>query len=1338
MRWFKEKQTNYRSSLIPYKLYAVNERIYDEIVKKEDGNYYLIRRCGIKPATLHHGEVEFVTDGKRIIYPLPVTDIEEIKLDWIPPKLLGEFTRLGLTSKTEPIMEAMAKVDRRYIDDRKIVKDKQFEIDLETLNTNVPMFIKQIYGTANGIGTLKSDGKHYIGVQIYDNLLPKRQIEICIGDNQLRENDYIKWNDSSNKYQLFSNGDIVDIDINKIEIILEETENRIATIEDYNIDLYIPTRILRPLTPPTDVSVYNKGLKKGVKWEHVPGAEQYEVYLNDVLLETTEYNGYVSDEEFEGFMKVRALNELSQSEFTEPFYIKSIPNEPFQAHLENYIEAGEHVFQISFADYSELEDNFRIKYSVDGKPEELVELEASPGVGTIRSHIIRVPVVEKSFRVCVTAINEIGETEVVEPITRYIIDRPRWMYNKQSQQVLIDWVHQIEGIVRYKVIMEKDNGEKFDDYVPVDVAVGANMRYTADLGPDEKIKVSIVPVDSSGNSHIHTKPVEMSMNLDKNLIAPTVIHNKISDVEHEFIWDDIYTVEREFEIVYSISNGPIIRDIVKSDTQHTVGRKYRYKFDFAEHGFMTIKIRMNWDLGSSEYSEPITIYHVPASGLPPEYIHRQRVGDNVNITWQGQEYVKNYELLIRKGIEEDKIVVLPNNTYTYPLTIKESYSPSPLQPHELNTWKLVRYPDTNAAGNYPSKDWVHGLEPIDERIVQDTNIKINTNHGDRYVGIYTTNIYVEEEILIKTNIRADDRATVILNNKEIVSGVTSATWLPCNFNFRPGWNKIEVILLDITGSDFFIFENDFHLSEHEAVKKMTHEDRFLKASNDRMEFRVRTNFLNGVTSEYSKPIIFTPDASAFTTLGVNITKTVYEKPVHTTNITPKVVKNYDVVTKSSTLAKTEYTLDTRIISRYTSIEGRLAAEIKGVGTKMETPIFSNITLKNSKQFVGVYNQIIKKQDEAFVPIGTYIRTMINQPYPVHTEINKVTIVCIGDSITSGHPGWWAETGTGDIRSQYEYWLDIRLKGQFTIINKGYGSDTTDDILARFDKDVLGYHAQYCIIQGGTNDLYWAMAEASGDKSYLDAKVEQMKNNIIQMVKRCWENGITPIVGTLIPRTGATGIYKDALYEYNEWIINYCTGHDNIFYIDFFNAGKDKIPPTPLEDPANPGALNPKYDGDAIYDEYGNLIKQGRGIHPNWEGYRIMAESIPLNIFKTGETGLKLYLDAACTIEEKFNNDDKVNPFYRIDIDGIRRGVPKKLIRYVKNVGNNQNLFVAYSYDNYNIDVKFLDANGRRMDYANGLLPASAVARIEMVFDVYDKDSKASVNLYLASREFKVG
>ena len=34
------------------------------------------------------------------------------------------------------------------------------------------------------------------------------------------------------------------------------------------------------------------------------------------------------------------------------------------------------------------------------------------------------------------------------------------------------------------------------------------------------------------------------------------------------------------------------------------------------------------------------------------------------------------------------------------------------------------------------------------------------------------------------------------------------------------------------------------------------------------------------------------------------------------------------------------------------------------------------------------------------------------------------------------------------------------------------SDTTDRMLARFDRDVLANSPQYCIIQGGTNDLYW--------------------------------------------------------------------------------------------------------------------------------------------------------------------------------------------------------------------------------------------------------------------------
>ena len=90
-------------------------------------------------------------------------------------------------------------------------------------------------------------------------------------------------------------------------------------------------------------------------------------------------------------------------------------------------------------------------------------------------------------------------------------------------------------------------------------------------------------------------------------------------------------------------------------------------------------------------------------------------------------------------------------------------------------------------------------------------------------------------------------------------------------------------------------------------------------------------------------------------------------------------------------------------------------------------------------------------------------------YPINLEISKVRIVCLGDSLTSGHPFYWAETGTGMIEASYPYQLSRRLKNQFEVINSGYGSDTTDRCLARFDRDVLRYQPQYCIFQCGTND-----------------------------------------------------------------------------------------------------------------------------------------------------------------------------------------------------------------------------------------------------------------------------
>ena len=303
----------------------------------------------------------------------------------------------------------------------------------------------------------------------------------------------------------------------------------------------------------------------------------------------------------------------------------------------------------------------------------------------------------------------------------------------------------------------------------------------------------------------------------------------------------------------------------------------------------------------------------------------------------------------------------------------------------------------------------------------------------------------------------------------------------------------------------------------------------------------------------------------------------------------------------------------------------------------------------------------------------------------------------------------------------------------------FKSDTTDRCLARFDKDVLRYQPQYCIFQCGTNDLYWAMAESLNNQEALDMKMQVVRENTMEVVKRCWDNGIIPIIGTLIPRTGATGIYKTALYEHNEWIISWCneqsaSGRD-IFYVDFFNAGKDVVPPTPLEDPSNPGAMNPIYDGDRVYDAFGNLEKEGRGIHLNPEGYKIMASAVPLSIFQTYDTGLKMYRDAQCTFEDNYDDSDKLNSFYTIEVDNVRRSKTKTIIRYVKNIGRTQVLFAMYGTDMYNMTMEFIGTDGSRGQFANGLLAPDMVAKVTIEINLGDEDFKASFNMHLASREY---
>ena len=64
---------------------------------------------------------------------------------------------------------------------------------------------------------------------------------------------------------------------------------------------------------------------------------------------------------------------------------------------------------------------------------------------------------------------------------------------------------------------------------------------------------------------------------------------------------------------------------------------------------------------------------------------------------------------------------------------------------------------------------------------------------------------------------------------------------------------------------------------------------------------------------------------------------------------------------------------------------------------------------------------------------------------------------------------------GQLLARYpkrQAWKHEEIVSAYGNIRIHDGSDTTDRMLARFDRDVLSNNPQYCIIQGGTNDLYW--------------------------------------------------------------------------------------------------------------------------------------------------------------------------------------------------------------------------------------------------------------------------
>ncbi|KFI07169.1 SGNH/GDSL hydrolase family protein [Massilia sp. BSC265] len=210
-----------------------------------------------------------------------------------------------------------------------------------------------------------------------------------------------------------------------------------------------------------------------------------------------------------------------------------------------------------------------------------------------------------------------------------------------------------------------------------------------------------------------------------------------------------------------------------------------------------------------------------------------------------------------------------------------------------------------------------------------------------------------------------------------------------------------------------------------------------------------------------------------------------------------------------------------------------------------------------------------------------------------------TVVAIGDSITDGY-GVAPDT---NLRWTDSLAARLRQAGMtgVGVVNAGIGGGRLlrdglgPNLASRFERDVLDRPGvRHAIVLIGVNDL-GNLHRSAGDSAAARAQMlDDMKEALRQSVARAHARGVCVIGATITPYAGSEYYHPKAPNEqdrqaYNDWI-----RRSGVFdgVIDFDAA---------LRDPARPDHLLKAYDND--------------GLHPNMDGYRAMAEAVPLELLK---------------------------------------------------------------------------------------------------------------------------
>lgn len=181
----------------------------------------------------------------------------------------------------------------------------------------------------------------------------------------------------------------------------------------------------------------------------------------------------------------------------------------------------------------------------------------------------------------------------------------------------------------------------------------------------------------------------------------------------------------------------------------------------------------------------------------------------------------------------------------------------------------------------------------------------------------------------------------------------------------------------------------------------------------------------------------------------------------------------------------------------------------------------------------------------------------------------VTIVALGDSTTAGTPAYKSPIeapphGSGDVESQYAYWL-MQAHPDWRVLNRGVNGERTDQIRARFARDASQAKPAVVVIIAGVNDVYQGRS------------AEVVERELEAMYTAAHAAKMIVVAGSIIPFNVATADQNARMHGVNDWIRDYATRHDGrVVFCD--TRAAVAAPGQPDRLVSSPDDLHPSPDG----------------------------------------------------------------------------------------------------------------------------------------------------------------